>query len=54
VPAIVGAVVAFFVGLLALGLLRRIVLAGRFSWFAAWVAPVALATLALAKAWPHG
>lgn len=54
VPAIVGAVVAFCVGLLALGLLRRIVLAGRFSWFAAWVAPVAFATLALAKAWPHG
>jgi undecaprenyl-diphosphatase len=54
VPAAVGAVVAFFVGLLALGLLRRIVVAGRFSWFAAWVVPVALATLALAKAWPHG
>jgi undecaprenyl-diphosphatase len=54
VPAAVGAVVAFFVGLLALGLLRRIVVAGRFSWFAAWVLPVALATLALAKAWPHG
>lgn len=53
-PAAVGAVVAFLVGLLALGLLRRIVLAGRFSWFAAWVVPVALATLALAKAWPHG
>lgn len=53
-PAAVGAVVAFFVGLLALGLLRRIVVAGRFSWFAAWVLPVAFATLALAKAWPHG
>jgi undecaprenyl-diphosphatase len=54
VPAALGAVVAFFVGLVALGLLRRIVVAGRFSWFAAWVVPVALATLALAKAWPHG
>jgi undecaprenyl-diphosphatase len=54
VPAAVGAAVAFFVGLLALGLLRRIVMAGRFSWFAAWVVPVALATLAMAKAWPHG
>jgi undecaprenyl-diphosphatase len=52
-PASVGALVAFFVGLFALGLLRRIVVAGRFSWFAAWVAPVALATLALAQAWPH-
>lgn len=53
VPAAVGALVAFFVGLGALGLLRRIVVAGRFAWFAAWVLPVALATLALAKAWPH-
>ena len=53
-PALVGAVVSFAVGLLALGLLRRIVMAGRFSWFAAWVIPVALATLAMAKAWPHG
>jgi undecaprenyl-diphosphatase len=52
-PAAVGAAVAFLVGLLALGLLRRIVVAGRFAWFAAWVLPVALATLALAKAWPH-
>jgi undecaprenyl-diphosphatase len=53
-PAAIGAVVAFLVGLGALGLLRRIVVAGRFSWFAAWVVPVALATLALATAWPHG
>ncbi len=54
VPAAVGALVAFLVGLLALGLLRRVVVAGRFAWFAVWVVPVALATLALAKAWPHG
>ena len=54
VPASVGAVVAFLVGMVALGLLRRIVVAGRFSWFAAWLVPVALATLALARAWPHG
>jgi hypothetical protein len=40
--------------LLALGLLRRAVMAGRLSWFAAWLVPVSLATLALAKAWPHG
>ena len=53
-PAALGALVAFVVGLVALGLLRRIVVAGRFSWFAVWVIPVALATLAMAKAWPHG
>lgn len=53
-PASIGAVTAFAVGVVALGLLRRIVVAGRFSWFALWVLPVALATLALAKAWPHG
>jgi len=40
--------------LLALGLLRRVVMSGKFSWFAAWVTPVALATLALARAWPNG
>ena len=53
-PAAVGALVAFCVGLLALGLLRRVVMSGKFSWFAAWVTPVALATLALARAWPNG
>ncbi len=53
-PAAVGAFVAFLVGLLALGLLRRVVMSGKFSWFAAWVVPVGLATLALASAWPHG
>lgn len=53
-PAIVGAAVAFGVGIVALKLLRRVVIAGRFSWFAAWVVPVALATLAMARAWPHG
>jgi undecaprenyl-diphosphatase len=50
---IVGSLVAFLVGILSLGLLRRIVVAGAFSWFAAWVLPIALATLALAQAWPH-
>ena len=53
VPAAVGAVVAFFVGIGALFLLRRIVMRGRFVWFAAWVLPLAIATLALARAWPH-
>jgi undecaprenyl-diphosphatase len=47
-----GAVMAFAVGLLALSLLRRVVSRGNLAWFALWVLPVALATLALAKAWP--
>lgn len=53
-PALLGALVAFAVGLLSLDLLRRSVVSGRLSWFAAWAVPVALATLSLAKAWPHG
>jgi undecaprenyl-diphosphatase len=52
-PALIGALVAFAVGLLALNVLRRIVVAGRFSWFAVWVVPVAMATLAMSQAWPH-
>ena len=49
---IAGAATAFGVGLLALSLLRRMVSRGHLAWFALWVLPVALATLALAKAWP--
>lgn len=52
-PAAVACVVAFLTGLAALWLLRRSVAAGRLSWFAAWLVPVSLATLALATAWPH-
>lgn len=51
-PALVGTVVAFVTGLFALGLLRRIVVGGRFGWFAFWVGPLALATIALGFAWP--
>lgn len=47
-----GAITAFAVGVLALSVLRRIVSRGHLAWFALWVLPVALATLALAKAWP--
>jgi undecaprenyl-diphosphatase len=47
-----GAVTAFAVGLIALWLLRRVVSRGNLAWFALWVLPVGLATLALAKAWP--
>jgi undecaprenyl-diphosphatase len=50
--AALGAITAFAVGLGALSLLRRVVSRGNLAWFALWVLPVALATLALAKAWP--
>lgn len=53
-PAAVACVMAFLTGVPALWLLRRSVAAGRLPWFAAWLVPVSLATLALAKAWPHG
>jgi undecaprenyl pyrophosphate phosphatase UppP len=52
VPALVGASVAFVTGLFALGLLRRIVVGGRFGWFAFWVGPLALATIGMGLAWP--
>lgn len=51
-PLLTGGLMAFLVGLGALSLLRRIVSRGQLAWFALWVLPVALATLALAKAWP--
>ena len=50
---IVAGAVAFVTGLLALIVLRRTVNQGRFAWFALWVGPLALATLAMAKAWPE-
>ncbi len=53
-PAVFGAAVAFVVGLIALWLLRRMVIRGHFAMFALWVLPLAVATLALAKAWPGG
>jgi undecaprenyl-diphosphatase len=49
---VTGGICAFAVGLLALRLLERVVARGNLSWFALWVLPLALATLALAKAWP--
>jgi undecaprenyl-diphosphatase len=51
-PLLAGALVSFGVGLVALTLLRRAVSRGHLAWFALWVMPLALATLALAKAWP--
>jgi len=50
--AAIGTLVAFVSGVLALLLLRRVVVGGRFHWFALWVTPLALATLAMARAWP--
>lgn len=52
VPAIVGATTAFFTGIVALSVLRRVVTSGGFPWFAAWVGPLAIATLAMARVWP--
>lgn len=50
--ALLGAVVAFFTGCVALWFVQKVVLAGKFSWFALWVFPVAFATLAMARVWP--
>lgn len=50
--AIVGAVVAFGTGIVALRFLRGVVSSGHFGWFAFWVAPLALATMAMGLAWP--
>jgi undecaprenyl-diphosphatase len=50
--AFIGAVVAFLSGVGALFLLRRLVIRGHFSLFSLWVLPLAVATLALARAWP--
>jgi hypothetical protein len=33
--------------------LRRLLLHGHIAWCALWLLPVALASLALAKAWPQ-
>jgi undecaprenyl-diphosphatase len=51
-PALVGAIVAFGTGVLALDLLRKLVVAGAFGWFAFWVGPLALATIGMGLAWP--
>jgi undecaprenyl-diphosphatase len=49
---ITGALVSFGAGLLSLYLLRRLMQYGHVAWCALWLLPVALASLALAKAWP--
>jgi undecaprenyl-diphosphatase len=52
-PASLGAFVALITGFFAIWALRRVVVHGRFSAFALWVLPVALATLAMARSWPQ-
>jgi len=52
-PLILGAVAAFGAGLLGLWLMRRLVARSLLPWLSLWMLPVALATLALAKAWPR-
>ncbi|MBN2197389.1 MAG: undecaprenyl-diphosphate phosphatase [Polyangiaceae bacterium] len=47
-----GASVAFGVGIGALWLLRGLVVRGRFPLFSLWTLPLAIATLAMAHAWP--
>ena len=39
-------------GIVALLMLRRVVNLGRFGWFALWVGPLALATIAMGQSWP--
>jgi undecaprenyl-diphosphatase len=50
--ALVGSVVACLTGVGAMLVLRRMVVGGKFPWFAIWVFPLAVATLTMAKAWP--
>ncbi len=50
--ALLGAFVACIFGVGAMLVLKRMVVGGSFAWFALWVAPLAIATLAMATAWP--
>jgi undecaprenyl-diphosphatase len=53
-PSVVAAgIMSLLAASLGLRLLRRALLDNLIAWFALWVLPLALATLALAKAWPH-
>ncbi len=51
--ALFGAGVACVSGIVAMLALRRIVVGGLFPLFALWVFPLAVATLAMARSWPH-
>lgn len=52
-PVLTGAAVALATGILALLAVRRVVMQGRFAFFAFWTAPLAIATLAMAFVWPR-
>jgi undecaprenyl-diphosphatase len=49
---LVGATLTLLVGLVSGKLLRTAVVRGQVAWFSMWVAPLAIATLAFARAWP--
>jgi undecaprenyl-diphosphatase len=51
--AAIGALTALATGVVALRLLRSVVGRGHFGWFAFWVGPLALATMAMGLAWPR-
>jgi undecaprenyl-diphosphatase len=53
VVLVAGTLAAFGAGLLGLFSLRRVMQHGYLAWCALWLLPVALASLALAKAWPR-
>ena len=50
--ALVGGLAALATGMLALHALRGLVVRRRLAWFAFWLGPLSLATLALGIAWP--
>ena len=52
VAVLLGTVVTLLTGLMAGKLLRTAVVRGRIAWFSMWVAPLAIATFAFARAWP--
>jgi undecaprenyl-diphosphatase len=49
---LVGGLAALGTGVISLHALRGIVAQGRVAWFAFWVGPLALATMAMGLAWP--
>lgn len=51
-PWVAGTVIAGALGLFTLHVLRRVVIRDQLPWFALWVLPLAMATLAMARAWP--
>jgi undecaprenyl-diphosphatase len=51
---LLGLAIATGLGVAALYVMRRAVTQRQLAWFALWVLPLALATLAMARAWPGG